>query len=331
MSRGSSDLEDAGLRIADAHPSGRSLVVTVDFEAFRPASMPQWRAAMSAWAEEAAARTLPTVFFVSVEHVLRLRAADPQAHSDLIDGLRELVRGGAELQAHNHCAFDEQTGAPLRDGEIAAHVPGYEKRPSMFYDVVRHNGIPIDEWIPRVVASLGRLRAEAGQPEAPIAFRPGGWDSGGNASEIAAYVAALAGSGVTYDSSASHGDYGSRSWRVGLPFERNVFVLRGGVVEVATTSAWNYGSRRQEARALFRVLAQPQAYLPPTREGVLVPTLHFDHLVRPTESPRAAADRAARVVRTLARGATVLRLTPRTFGMLQFHERGGAEEAARGG
>jgi hypothetical protein len=302
-------------------------LVTVDFEGFRPAVIPQWRAAMTAWAEEAAARSLPSVFFVSVEHVLRLRTAQDGAHASLVAGLRELVEAGVELQAHNHCAFDAQTGAPLRGGELPARVPGYAKRPSMFYDVVRSNGIAIDAWIPQVVTSLRALRADVGHKVAPFAFRPGGWDSGGTDGEIVSYVDALARAGVAYDSSASHGVYGCRSWRVGLPFGRNVFVLRGGVVEVAATGAWNCGSRMSDLVAALRVLAQPQTYLPPRRSGILAPTLHFDHLVSPDDAPAASGRRAASAVRTLSRAAATLHLTPRTFSTLRFTE---WPDAARG-
>lgn len=157
----------------------RALLATVDFEAFRAADIDRWHAAMVAWAGESARRATTAVFFVSVEHVLRLRHASESAYERLRDGLAALVSSGAELQPHNHCAFDPESGAALMPDELPDRVAGYRKRPSMFYDVVRRNGIPIGEWIPSVVAEINAVRAAVAHPAAPLAFRPGGWDSGG--------------------------------------------------------------------------------------------------------------------------------------------------------
>jgi hypothetical protein len=315
------DLEQAGLRTAEARPRGRSLLVTVDFEAYRPSDVPRWHAAMHAWAQEASRVGLRSVFFVSVEHVLRLRAADERAHERLIDGLRALTDAGAELQPHNHCAFHPVSGAPVDASELAPAVPGYRKRPSMFFDVVRRNGIPIGDWIPQVLDALAAIRAAVRHPPAPLAFRPGGWDSGGTTAELTAYVAALRACDVRFDSSATRGAYGTRSWHVGMPFGRNTFVLQGSVLEVGATMGWDCGApglSKPNLAGALRLLAQPAAYLPPRGPGVLSPVLHFNNLIGAGESAGDAERRAGAAVRLLARLAGALHLTPATFATLGF-------------
>lgn len=313
------DLQEAGLQTRGVRVEDRALLTTVDFEAFRPVDIERWHAAMVGWAGETTRRSLPTVFFVSVEHVLRLRYADEKAYQRLLDGFAALVTAGCELQPHNHCAFDAESGGALVRGELPRRLAGYGKRPSMFYDVVRRNGIPIKEWIPHVLSEINALRAAVVHPAAPLAFRPGGWDCGDRPEEVADYIRALSEAGVTYESGGSRGIYGTRSWKVGLPFGQNVFAVGESVVVIAPTIGWDcrvpFASPRSLSAAT-RLLRQWRAYMPPLRAGILTPVLHFDHLLRGQDSTDAVAERAQRAVRVLACTAGRLRLHPATFASL---------------
>jgi hypothetical protein len=271
---------------------------------------------MEAWASAAAGYGLPAVFFTSLEHVFRLRHADDRAYEQFLIGARQLVEAGMELQPHNHCAFNVDTGQALRTGDLPERVSNYDKRPSMFFDVVYRNGIPISEWIPRVTSSFAAFGREVGQSAGPLAFRPGGWDSGGDSRDLADYVEALGLAGVRYDSSATRGEFGSTSWKVGLPFGRNVFRLKHDIIEVAATMGLNCGHTqflRVQIEAVLRLARQRKMFGRPWPSGVLSPVLHFDHLVDVSDSAAAAARRAQRTVGLLAQLASRLNLTPQTF------------------
>jgi hypothetical protein len=150
----------------------------------------------------------------------------------------------------------------------------------------------------------------------PLAFRPGGWDSGGDSRDLADYVDALALAGVRYDSSATRGEYGSASWSVGLPFGSNVFRLKHEIIEVAATMGLNCGHTqflRVQIESVLRLARQRQIFGRPWPPGVLSPVLHFDHLVHVSDSPAAVARRAERTVGLLAQLASRLTLTPQSF------------------
>jgi hypothetical protein len=275
------DFEQYGLDRGSLASPDRAAVITVDFEAFVPNSIELWSGVMLRWAERQREHGLKSDFFVSVEDVVRLREATTRGYERFLDAARELHRSGTTFYPHNHCVFDPATGARPTPSGVQKQVPGYDKRASMFYDVVYRNGRDIQDWIPQVVESHNAFLSDlgVGRPQR-LVFRPGGWDHGSSAEDITAYLEALSASGVVIESGASSGVYGTASCRVGTPFGSNLFALDGGIAEVAPTWFLDCGAGTvspQFLGALLRLTRQPLWH---ARElpGVFVTVLHFDHV-----------------------------------------------------
>jgi hypothetical protein len=312
------DFEELGLSRGALSPADRRWLLTIDFEAFTAADLDPWLAAMRAWAREAQARELRFVVFLATENVVQLRAADRDAYARFGAAAAEMAAAGAEWHPHSHYLFDPDTGErpPASLGPRSA-PPGYTKRLSLFYDVVHLNGADIGEWLATVREVHEGFLADAGipLPERP-AFRAGGWDYGSTPEELARYVDGLAKAGYAFDSSAVAGE----DWRVEARFGANAFALAPGLAEVAPGAGADCGARllsRRAARALRDVLRQPSLWLPPTRPGVLVTVLHFDHLFGPGAGDPGGLVR--RHLRLLARARRTLRLATGGFGDLRLH------------
>lgn len=289
--------------------AGRKLVLTVDFEAFSPSSVRQWCVAMDSWAEASAQRQLRFDFFVAVEDIAALRAADSSMYRHFLDSLRRLVEGGVDVHPHNHGPFDPSSGRPATAKSDRRHVvPGYTKRASFYYDTVYRHEWDLQAWLDVVRTEHARLLADLGvQAPRHVAFRAGGWDHGASAADTRAYVEAVAGARFTYDSSASYGTYGTESWRVGKPYGENVFRLTPDLIEVAATWSVNCGVHPLSPRSivsLARLLRQPGVAT--GRDGAAVAALHFDHLfTRSGAAPR----RATAIISWLNRVRTLLGMT----------------------
>ena len=277
-----SDLERAGLAREPLKVDGRSWLLTCDFEAFRPDAAPLWAAAMRRWARRAGESELRFAFFVSVEDLARLRAANRPGYEDLLAAAADLHATGTRFHPHNHCLYDPETGEkPNAHTGLPERIDGYPRRASMFYDVVYRSGRDWPEWLGTVRATWERFLDEAGLPvpDRP-AFRPGGWDHGVTDDDLRTYVRGVAERGFAYDSSATAGEFGTPSWRVGKPFGASVFALEGGVVEVAPSWSLDCGASVLSpagARAAAELRGQ-RALWGGRAEGVFDTVLHFDHL-----------------------------------------------------
>jgi hypothetical protein len=96
--------------------------------------------------------------------------------------------------------------------------------------------------------------------------------------------------GFSIDSSASAGEFGTSTWRVGAPFGANVFWLAPTLLEVAPCWSLDCGAptiSRSTAHSGYELLSQTRLW-PPSRPGALVTVLHFDHLFRDLDTPGAS-------------------------------------------
>lgn len=318
--------QEAGLARAPLPVSGRHLVITVDLEAFDASSIGLWCQAMADWGRHAAVAGLRFSHFVSMEHTARLRARHPAEHERFLEALRGLLAGGSKVYPHNHCVFDPATGEfPGESSGWPQRIPGYRPRASMFFDVVHRHNMELAEWLGVVTAEYDQLLADASVP-APshAAFRPGGWDHGSTVDEMQTYVRALSQCGYCIDSSDAAGIFGGPTWRVGLPFGKNAYLLPAGLVELAPSWWLTSGApvtSRKGLGALATLARQPRLWM--TRQpGVSVCVLHFDHLFHDWQrrdgafrvrSAAVVADRIQQVMRGLSIARVRLGLAPATF------------------
>ena len=318
--------QEAGLVCGGVSVSRRQLVLTVDLEAFAASRVDLWCHAMAEWGREAAAAGLRFSHFVSMEHVSRLRTRHPEAYGRFVLGIRSLLSGGSNIYPHNHCVFDPATGAfPGEASGWPQHIAGYRPRASMFYDVVRRQGLNLTAWLVVVTAEYERLLRDARvSPPSTRAFRPGGWDHGSTVDEVRTYVAALRACGYRVDSSDASGEFGHRTWRVGAPFGQNVYALSGGLIEVAPSWSLTCGTglaSRRGLAAFGSLMKQPRMWLC-RGPGAAVGVLHFDHLFHngdrraglfEVQSAPAITERIKRLMSTLAILQERLGLEPATF------------------
>jgi hypothetical protein len=283
---------------------GRSLLLTVDFEAFDVASLDLWLAAMERWARQAASTGINVSMFIALEDVVRLRHDSKDGYSDFLRQVKLLDTTGVRFYPHNHGLFDPDTG--LQAGVKPQTVPGYDKRASFFYDVVHRHGLELRVWLRRLLEHYDEFVEEAGlQRPHQLAFRAGGWDHGSGPSESSIFVNAVSDVGFVYDSSASSGVYGTRTFRVGAPYGSNLLQLTPSLAEVAPCWSFNCGAgliSRSAAGSIRRLLPQPRIWLSRRQEGVFVVVLHFDHLFRPADAKLdSRAKRLASIVRRVDR------------------------------
>jgi hypothetical protein len=274
------DFELYGIANDEVVIRGRSWVFTVDFEAFAPAEIDMWIAAMDRWAEVSARRGWRSSVFLALEDVVRLKALGPRDYPRFLQAARRMAEAGARFYPHNHGVFDEHTGH-LRPGR-PGRVEGYRKRPSMFFDVVYRHGLDIGEWIAHLWAHYTRFLddAELPLPRQP-AFRAGGWDHGTTEADARAFVSGLTTAGFAWDTSACAGTYGTRTWRAQTPFGRNVFGLTPTLTEAApcwSVDALGRLSDPRTAHAVLKALKHPKLWL--RSPGVFVTVFHFNNLFR---------------------------------------------------
>jgi hypothetical protein len=277
------DFARFGLRGPDVSVTRRAWILTLDFEAFKAQTAPLWHDAMHRWAARCRDDGWKFSFFTSVEHVVRLRAANSGLYDEFLEAALELHRAGVEYHPHNHCLFDPSTGArATRKVEREREVPGYPKLPSMYYDIAYRNGRKFRDWLPTLTRAYDEFLQDAGiaRPRT-LAFRAGGWDYGSTKADVSDYLEALVNEGFTFESGAVSGIRGTASWRLGAPFGSNTFELVPPLVEVAPTDAMNCAARVGSIPYfgwVTRVLRQPRLWAPPFGPGVLVTVLHFDDL-----------------------------------------------------
>jgi hypothetical protein len=318
--------QEAGLVCGYLPASRRQLLLTVDLEAFTASRVELWCHAMAEWGREAAAADLRFSHFVSIEHVSRLRARHSEAYASFVSAIQPLLSGGSNIYPHNHCVFDPSTGEFPGEGTgWPQRITGYRPRASMFYDVVRRQGVNLAAWLVVVMAEYERLLRDARVPP-PLtrAFRPGGWDHGSTVDEVRSYLSALTSSGYRVDSSDASGRFGHRTWQVGAPFGKNVYRLQGGLIEVAPSWSLTCGAglaSRRGLAALASLMNQPRMWLG-RRPGVAVGVLHFDHLFHDwssrsglfeVQSAAAVTGRIKRLMTALSILQERLELEPATF------------------
>lgn len=313
----------------------RDWLLTIDLEAFMPQTVPLWTHAMDAWATRSAESGHRFSVFVSVEDLVRLRAEDSAGYEAFTASMRRMAEAGCEFHPHNHCVFDRDDGTRLSDPTPGdPPIPGYRKRPSMFYDVVRRHGLDLGEWLTDVFATHRELLldAEIAIPQR-TAFRAGGLDNGSSKKDLELYLSAMERNGVDFDSSATGGAYATRSERVCSPYGQNVFQLPGGVVEAAPCLLLDCGASllsRSWAGTARRLAPQGGAWMRPGR-GIFVVVIHLDHVFhrRPgrgyqlfeVTSEEVVAQRIERFFGFLDRMQSALR-----FGSLVFDEIDSARE-----
>jgi hypothetical protein len=262
-------------------------LLTVDFEALDPEAIDEWLEAMREWARLSAEGDWRFSIFLAIEDVVRLRKARRGSYDAFIRLAKELHEAGSTFYPHNHGVFDIDTG--LLASVRPERIRGYRKRASFVYDVIHRHGEDLSDWLGCVVSEYEGFLRDAGIPRPhQLTFRAGGWDHGDTAESSRAYIRALDGNSFRFDSSASSGTFGTRSWSAGAPFESNVFPLSNSLVEVAACWSLNCNARlvsRKTAGPLGRLVRQPRVWLSRTAPGAFVTVLHFDHLFRAAGAP----------------------------------------------
>jgi hypothetical protein len=274
------DFEQYGIAIDDVVVHGRSWVFTLDFEAFDPAAIDAWIAAMDRWSDVSADTQWQASVFIALEDVVRLRAMRARDYSRFLKAVARMAAAGATFYPHNHGVFEERTGHLYE--HRSQRIAGYPKRASMFFDVVYRHRRDIREWLSNLTFHYDRFLKDAGLPTpSRPAFRAGGWDHGATKTDAKAFVSGLETAGFVWDSSASSGDFGTRTWRIGAPYGRNVFGLTPSLTEAAACcSVDGLGSflNPRTADAVLRVLLQPRLWW--RSPGVFVTVFHFNNLLR---------------------------------------------------
>ncbi len=319
------EFEECGLVEDRIALKGRHLLLTVDFEAFSPEHVPLWCEAMREWARCAERHRLPFSFFIAVEDVVRLRNARPDLYGEFLAAASMLVRAGSVFYAHNHGAFDPDTGRLLATGEARETVPGYRKRLSLFHSVVYRQQQSLSAWLVKVRELHERFLQEVGGTSVTRpAFRAGGWDYGSTALDFETYLKALREAGFSIDSSACAGVFGTPTWRVGTTFGANAYVCVGGIVELAPCWVVDCGIDSLAGQGWRQVLPlRLQRDLWTGGGGACVVVLHFDHLFSLREGadprpfvltdPNRIAGRIARLCRLFSALRHVLRFQGGTF------------------
>jgi hypothetical protein len=275
-------------RFALAGPSveafDRSLLVTIDFEAFNHvSSFDLWLAALERWAHHSLRQNWGFSVFIALEDVVQLRHLRPDRYREFLEAAKMLNRSGAEFYPHNHGVFDARTGEQV---EVRPqHIPSYTKRASFFYDVVRRHRLDLQDWFKRLLTHYDEFLTQANIPKPKrMAFRAGGWDHGATREENSVYIDAVCDAGFAYDSSVTRGTFGTKDYRLGAPFGSNIFELKGSLTEVAPCWSYDCGMdavSRTSLGALRQLVGQPQVWVSRRPRGAFVVVLHFDHLFRP--------------------------------------------------
>jgi hypothetical protein len=286
---GDTDFERLALAGLPVDPHDRSLLLTIDFEAFNhEGPFELWLEALEQWSLHSMKRRWGFSIFLALEDVLQLSHDRPDRYRAFLGGMKMMHRSGAAIYPHNHGVFDSRTG---RQAESRPqHVSGYRKRASFFYDVVHRHGADLEEWIGQLLDHYDHFLedAEIPRPER-LAFRAGGWDHGATREENAVYISALRNAGFAFDSSVTSGTFGTKDFHIGAPFGSNVFVLKPPLIEVAPCWSYDCGVNPISGGSLasFGSLAgQPQVWARRRRAGAFVVVLHFDHLFRPSHGDR---------------------------------------------
>jgi hypothetical protein len=289
------DFERYGLSEGQVSILERSWLLTIDFEAFAPDKLDDWLKAMRQWASISAAGKWRFSIFLALEDVVRLRAGSKGQYRAFLQAAKELHEAGTAFYPHNHGVFDPATG--LLAPDRSHRIPGYRKRASFAYDVIERHGKDLSDWMGRVLYHYDDFLEDAGIPRPDrLAFRAGGWDHGDTAERSRAFVRALDANSFSFDSSASSGTFGTRSWRIGAPYGSNVFALSPSLIEVAPCWSLNCDANLLSPHAiasLARLLHQPRVWVRPALPGAFVTVLHFNHLFRPDGSPSAQASRSS--------------------------------------
>jgi hypothetical protein len=277
------DFDRFGLAGPSVEAFDRSLLVTIDFEAFNDVgSFDLWLAALERWAHHSLRQSWGFSVFIALEDIVRLRHQRPDRYREFLDAVRMLNRSGAELYPHNHGVFNARTGEQV---EVRPQrMPNYAKRASFFYDVVRRHRLDLREWFDRLLRHYDEFLDQADIPRpGRVAFRAGGWDHGTTPGENSLYVDAVCKAGFAYDSSVTSGTFGTRTYRVGAPFGSNLFLLKPTLTEIAPCWSFDCGAAaasRTSFGAWRRLVSQPQVWASRRRTGAFVVVLHFDHLFR---------------------------------------------------
>jgi hypothetical protein len=278
----STDFERFDLAGPALEASGRNLLLTIDFEAFNPSSLDLWLDAMTHWADYSVGGGWGFSIFIALEDIVRLKQSRPSRYRDFLHAAKILNDCGAIFYPHNHGVFDSRTG--IQSPNRPTRIPGYGKRASFFYDVVRRHRLSLRGWLNRLLVHYDEFLSDAGIARPTrLAFRAGGWDHGTTPEENATYIDAVSDAGFTYDSSVTHGVFGTRTFRIGAPFRSNIFTLTSSLVEVASCWSLDCGGAAvspSSISAMRRLLAQPEVWGSRRAEGAFVTAIHFDHLLR---------------------------------------------------
>jgi hypothetical protein len=278
----STDFERFDLAGPPLEASGRNLLLTIDFEAFSPASLDLWLDAMTHWADHSIGGGWSSSIFIALEDVVRLKQSRPGRYRDFLRAAKNLSESGAMFYPHNHGVFDSNTG--IQSSNRPMRIPGYGKRASFFYDVVRRHRYSLTGWLDRLLDHYDEFLSDVGIARPTrLAFRAGGWDHGSTPQENATYIGAVSAAGFRYDSSVTRGVFGSKTFSIGAPFGSNIFTLTSSLSEVASCWSLDCGGpavSRTSIGAMRRLLAQPEVWAS-RRQGAFVTAIHFDHLFRP--------------------------------------------------
>jgi len=192
---------------------------------------------------------IPWTHFVDANALAPAFVADDQelkrACESMIGDLKAMARNSDDCELHLHGPLNSKLLEQLKT-QHKLHLPrllnesdqAYRQRKSFFFQSFYRSGYR--ELVSSLAYGKGFLESVIYDAKQEVlAFRPGGWDHGGDSEDTLLYFHALADAGLTANSGLSTGDFGKDNWRVGNDPGHNLATIAVDdkqIVEVSPTA-----------------------------------------------------------------------------------------------
>jgi len=192
---------------------------------------------------------VPWTHFVDANALAPAFVADDQelkrACESMIADLKAMAQNSDDCELHLHGPLNPKLLDRLKT-EHKTHLPRlinesdqpYRQRRSFFFQSFYRSGYR--ELVSSLAYGKGFLESVIYDAKQHVlAFRPGGWDHGGDSQETLLYFHALADAGLTANSGLSTGEFGAQNWRVGNDPGHNLATIAVDdqqIIEVSPTA-----------------------------------------------------------------------------------------------
>jgi hypothetical protein len=192
---------------------------------------------------------VPWTHFVDVNTLAPAFVADDQelkrACESMIGDLKAMAQNSDDCELHLHGPLNWKLLDQLKT-KHKLHLPRllnesdqpYRQRKSFFFQSFYRSGYR--ELVSSLAYGKGFLESVIYDAKQDVvAFRPGGWDHGGDSQDTLLYFHALADAGLTANSGLSTGEFGAQNWRVGNDPGHNLATITVDdkqIIEVSPTA-----------------------------------------------------------------------------------------------